>query len=141
MNLYQPVSPAYSEGMTQPDQLVADYLDAKAARDEAQRVFAEFEERLVKQMEADQRKYFRWTEDGQTRKLTYVQSHTTYIDEPGLRRALRAKVFDRYTKRVLDRKAMERAMDAGDVDPITVSRFVTQAPRKPFLNYTEKETE
>ena len=141
MTLYQQVSPAYSEGMTQPDQLVADYLAAREARDDAQRVFTELEGRLVKQMEADQRKSFKWVDDGMVNSLTYVQGKTTYVDEPGLRRALRAKVFDRYTKRVLDKKAMERAMDTGEVDPITVSRFVTETLKKPYLNYTAKEAE
>ena len=93
----------------------------------------------MKQMEADQRKTYRWDEDGARHTLTYVQSHTTQIDEPGLRRALRAKTFDRYTKRVLDRRAMEKAMDAGDIDPVVVSRFVTLRPNKPHLKYTETD--
>jgi hypothetical protein len=127
--------------MKEPDPLVTDYLAARAARDEAQDRFEDAQARLLKQMEADQRKSYRWAGEGRNHNLTYVQGHTTYIDEPGLRRALRAKVFDRYTKRVLDRKAMEKAMDAGEVDPVTVAQYVTQRPKKPFLHYTEKETE
>jgi hypothetical protein len=127
--------------MTNPDPLVAEYLQAKQRYENAKADYEEYQRRLIKQMEADQRKYFRWTEDGLTHKLTFVQQHVTHIDEPGLRKALTAKVFDRYTKRVLDRRAMELAMDSGTVDPITVSRFVTQVPKKPFLSYTEKETE
>jgi hypothetical protein len=139
MTLYLPVSPAYSEGM--PDNLmVAQYLEAKTEYEKAKQRLDELSDRLIKQMEADQRKSFRWAEEGLERRLTYVQQHQTFIDEPGLRKALTAKVFDRYTKRVLDRKAMELAMDAGTVDPITVSRFVTTRPKKPFLTYTEKET-
>lgn len=95
----------------------------------------------MKQMEADQRKSFRWNAEGLAHNLTYVQGHTTYVDEPGLRKALTAKVFDRYTKRVLDRKAMEAAMSNGSVDPITVSRFVTERPKKAFLKYSEREVE
>ena len=92
-------------------------------------------------MEADQRKSFHWNRDGRAHNLTYVQGHTTYIDEPGLRKALTAKVFDRYTKRVLDRKAMENAMSEGKVDPVTVSKYVTERPKKPYLKYTDKEAE
>jgi hypothetical protein len=123
------------------DPLVVEYLQAKIRMENAQADFEVLRDRLIKQMEAEQRKYFRWNEDGFVHKLTFVQQHTTHIDEPGLRKALTAKVFDRYTKRVLDRKAMELAMDNGEVDPITVSRYVSQVPKKPFLSYTEKETE
>ena len=62
--------------------------------------------------------------------LTYVQAHTTYVDEIGLRKALKAKIFDSYTKHELDRKAMEAAMDNGEVDPVTVSKYVTERPKK-----------
>jgi hypothetical protein len=93
----------------------------------------------MKQMQADQRKSFRWTADGQHNSLTYVQKETTYIDEVGLRKALTAKVYDHYTKRVLDRKAMEAAMGTGAVDPIVVSKFVTTKPMKAYLDYRQRE--
>jgi hypothetical protein len=126
--------------MTSPDELVTEYLVARAERDRAQSYLDSIQARLVKQMQADQRKTYKWSDGGVNRNLTYVQQYTTIVDEPGLRRALRAKVFDRYTKRVLDRKRMEAAMDAGEIDPMTVSRFVTQRPKTPYLSYTEKET-
>ena len=119
--------------------LVDDYLEARAERDKAQARLDELGERLTKQMEADQRKSYRWDADGARHTLTYVRSHTTQIDERGLRKALRAKVFDRYTKRVLDRKKMEDAMGTGAVDPVTVSQFVSQKPQRPYLEYRERE--
>ena len=125
--------------MDTPDPLVGEYLVARVERDKAQAKLDEIQSRLMKQMEADQRKSYRWQADGRAFGVTYVQAHTTVIDERGLRRALTAKVFDRYTKKVLDRKAMESAMDAGQVDPITVSRYVTLKPNKPHLALAEKE--
>lgn len=115
--------------------LVDDYLAAKARYENAKADYEELEARLVKQMEADQRKSYRWNADGTRYNLTYVQGHTTLIDEVGLRRAMKAKNFDRYTKRVLDRKAMEAAIDAGEVDKVLVARFVTLRPNKPHLAY------
>ena len=94
---------------------------------------------LMKQMEADQRKSYKWTADGMSHSVSYTQGHTTVIDERGLRRALGAKVFDRYTVRKLERRAMEKAMDSGEIDPITVSRYVTLKPNKPHLSLIEKE--
>lgn len=127
--------------MDTPDPLVGEYLQARVERDRAQEKLDVISARLMKQMEADQRKSYRWQADGHAFGVTYVQAHTTVIDEHGLRRALTAKVFDRYTKKVLDRKAMETAMDAGQVDPITVSRFVTLKPNKPHLALAEKEVQ
>jgi hypothetical protein len=127
--------------MTQPDLLVAQYLNAKTEYDKAKAHYEDLQAQVTKQMEADHRKRYKWNQQGKVCTLTFVQQHQTDIDEPGLRKALTAKVFDRYTKRVLDRKAMELAMDTGEVDPVTVSRFVATRPKKPFLTYTEKEAE
>jgi hypothetical protein len=125
--------------METPDPLVGDYLIARQRRDQAQAELDEIQSRLMKQMEADQRKTYRWSASGHTFSVSYTQGHTTVIDEKGLRRALTAKVYDKYTKKVLDRKAMESAMDAGVIDPITVSQFVTLQPNKPHLTLREKE--
>lgn len=127
--------------MSEPNDLVREYLIARAEVDKAQAVLDDAAARLRKQMESDQRKSFSWVNDGVRRRITYVQQYTNVVDEPRLRKALTAKVFDKYTKRVLDRKAMEQAMDAGEIDPITVSRFVQQQPKKPYLTYTESEAE
>lgn len=121
--------------MTEMDPLLFDYMTARRERDDAQVRLDEAQERLMKQMEADQRKSYRWDNDGVRNTVTWVQSHVTRIDEKGLRKALRAKVFDKYTVRKLDRKAMETAMDAGEVDPVVVSRFVTLQPNIPHLSY------
>jgi len=123
------------------NELVHEYLSLRAVRDRAERDYQEVTERLMKQMEADQRKSYRWEENGQKRLLTYVQSRRTEIDEKGLRKALTAKVFDKYTVKKLDRKAMETAMDAGDVDPVIVSRYVQVNLSKPFLKFSEQEAE
>jgi len=123
---------------TAPDPLVAEYLAARVERDQAQARVDEIGERLMKEMEADQRKTFRWKAHGHAHSLTYVVKNTTVIDEPGLRKALTAKVFDKYTKRVLDRKAMEEAMDQGLIDPVTVSTHVELKPHKPYLDYRDK---
>lgn len=92
-------------------------------------------------MAAKHQKSFTWQHEGRTRKVTYVQAETTQIDEKGLRRALTAKVFDKFTVKKLDRKAMEAAMDSGEVDPMVVARFVSAKPNSPFIRYTEKDSE
>lgn len=125
--------------MDSPDELVSEYLMRRAERDQAQQRLDEVQSQLIKQMETDQRKSYRWQSHGHSYAVTYVQKGATVIDEKGLRKALTAKVFDRYTKRVLDKRAMEVAMDSGDVDPVTVSRYVSIKPSRPYLEYRNRE--
>lgn len=122
------------------NELVREYLIARAEMDKAKVRLDDAAGRLIKQMESDQRKSFRWDTDGVRRTINYIQKRTTVIDEQGLRKALTAKVYDKYTKRVLDRKAMEDAMGIGAVDEVTVARFVSFKPQRPYLEYREKET-
>ena len=80
--------------------------------------------------------------DGEkVRTVTFVQQERTQIDEKGLRRALTAKVYDKYTIKKLDRKALEEAMGTGEVDPMVVSKYVSPVKGEPFLRYTEKDAE
>lgn len=92
-------------------------------------------------MEAEQRKSFKFSDGQYVHTLTWVQTHTPVIDEKGLRKALTAKVYDRYTTRKLDRPAMERAMTMGELDPITVAKFVSDRLSKPYVRYTVTEDE
>lgn len=121
----------------QIEDLLQEYAAARKARDSAQLRLDEAQQRLTKQMEADQRKQAEFVHNGFVYRATYVKKNTTQIDEPGLRKALSAKVFDAYTTKKLDRRAMEKAMDEGKVDPMVVSKFVTMVPSKPYLSYTQ----
>lgn len=69
--------------------------------------------------------------------MTYSLRGVPTINEPALRKELGAKVYDKYTKRVLDRKAMERAMDMGLIDPVTVSKHVSMTYTR-VLTFREK---
>lgn len=70
-------------------------------------------------------------------RVTFVQREVIKIDEKGLRRALKAKVYDRFTVKKLDRKALEGAMERGEVDPMIVSQYATVEKSSPYLRYTE----
>lgn len=97
---------------------------------------------MLVSMEAEKQKNVKWTgHDGFTRSVTYVQSRTPVIDEKGLRKALGAKTFDKFTTKKLDRKAMEQAMDTGEVDPVVVSKYVTERLSKPFIKFTVTDQE
>lgn len=70
---------------------------------------------------------------------TYTQRTTSQINEAGLRKALGARTFNKFTVRKLDRKALEAAMTEGAVDPVTVAQYVDQVPGKAFLTFRAKE--
>ena len=121
------------------NELVREYLIARAEMDKAKVRLDEAAGRLIKQMESDQRKSYRWDTDGVRRAITYKQAHRTEIDERGLRRALTARVFDKYTKKVLDRRKMEEAIGTGVIDKVTVAQFASDNPGQPYLEYRERE--
>lgn len=90
-------------------------------------------------METDSTKSMKVTVQGMAKQVTYVQTKSYEVDEKGLRKALTAKVFDKYTVKKLERAKLEKAIDDGEVDPMVVARFVAEKPNKPYLRYSEKE--
>lgn len=121
---------------------LAEFLAAKADADRAQSRLNKAQNQLIYWMEANRRKTIKtWVGEEQTAQITYTQSTTYKVDERALRRALRAKVFDKYTVKKLDRKALEEAMSRGEVDPTKVAPYVSEHKNKPFLKFTLKEQE
>lgn len=66
-------------------------------------------------------------------KVTSVQTETLTINEPGLRKALTAPVFDKLCNLKLDRTKLEIAIADGRVDPVVVASHTTKTLRKPFV--------
>lgn len=119
--------------------LLWEYIDARRAADQALQALNKAEQKLLGFMEHNQRKTYSVSEDGFKFTATYTQRTNTQIDEKGLRKALTAKVFDRYTTRQLDRKALEKAMSDGEIDPTAVAPYVESVPGKKFVTYRMKE--
>lgn len=90
-------------------------------------------------MAENQTKTMALEDDNQRVSITYTQRENVTIDEKGLRKALTAKVYDKYTVKKLDRKAMERAMDDGAVDPMVVGKYVTVSKSTPYLTVRVNE--
>lgn len=119
------------------EDMLDEYLSAKAAADRANDHLRVTEARLLEYMEREQLKTAVLEDSDLVHRVTFVQREVIKIDEKGLRRALRAKVYDRFTVRKLDRKALEGAMERGEVDPMIVSQHVTVEKSSPYLRYTE----
>lgn len=122
-------------------QLLLDYINAKRDADQAISRLETAEVKLLQSMEKKQRKTLNFTLDGVKHTATYTQRTTNQIDEKGLRKALTARIFDKYVQKKLDRKALEKAMTDGDVDPVIVAKFVEQVPGKTYLTYRQKKEE
>ncbi len=122
---------------SEPSPEVAEYLAAKADADRAQQRLRKIQSVLVAEMAAARQKSIKWTdENGLVESLTFVQRRTTIVDEARLRKALTAKVYDKYTVKKLDKARMEKAMNAGELDPVTVAKFVSSTLSEPYLKYT-----
>ena len=121
------------------DQLLQDLVEAKQAEAAAHARVMACEGALLNYMEAHREKTLVLNAEDRQFTATYTQRTSTTINEQGLRKALRARVFDKYTKRVLDKKALEQAMSAGDVDPMLVAKYVTAVPGARYLTFREKE--
>jgi len=116
-----------------------DFITKKTDADRAIRALEDAEAKLLGLMESKQIKTATQQYDGIKFSATYTQRTTHQINEQGLRKALGARAFDKFTVKKLDRKALEQAMSNGDVDPMVVAKFVDQVPGKTFLTYRARE--
>ena len=120
------------------DPVLTEYLEARADADRAQRRLALATEELGYQMVSKHQKSLSHTMDGVKKTVTYVTRNNYNVDEKGLRRALTARVYDKFTIKKLDRKKLEEAMETGAVDPVVVSKYLTESASAPYIRFTEK---
>ncbi len=121
--------------------LLAEYIAARRAYEQAERHYKELGKQHTEEKAQKHQKSMTLTSEGKAINVTYVQKTSYDLDEKGLRRALTAKVFDSYTEKKLNRKALEEAMSRQDVDPTVVAKYVSEKPSTPYLRYTEKDIE
>ena len=115
------------------------YIQAKQDADKAVSRLSDAEAKLLNLMENKKHKTVGFSWGGVKHTATYTQRTTNQINENGLRKALTAKVYDRFTVKKLDRKALENAMTDGEIDPVIVAKFVEQVPGKTYLTYRTKD--
>lgn len=106
--------------------------ELKALADAALLRFEEQQERVVKLLEQQGRKS---ATNGSVRARLVIGSSTRY-DERGLAKALGAPVWNKVTKKVLDKGKLEDAVDKGDIDLNVVAQYATVTPNKPYIRLT-----
>ena len=72
-------------------------------------------------------------------RVTYVRQTRVKVDEAGLRKALGAKVYDKFTDKKLNRSKLEKALDNGEVDATAVSPYVKEEVGSPYILITERK--
>jgi hypothetical protein len=70
-------------------------------------------------------------------RATLVKSETVKVNEAGLKKAIGARVFNKLTKAVLDKKKLEEAVEAGAIDPVILAQNSQVVEGKPFIRLTE----
>lgn len=118
--------------------VLSEYLDARAHADIAQQRLKNATDALTAEMAEHHQKSLSITRDGIKRTVTYTTRSIFKVDEPGLRKALTAKIYDKYTTKKLDQKALEDAMGTGAVDPMVVSKYITTNTSAAYLRFSEK---
>ncbi len=124
--------------MTEPtslDRAIETYRIAKQLAERAQADVEEARDMLVYELEKAGAKSH--TYEGH--RATVVKTSSYAFNESGLKKALGARVFNKMTTAKLDKKKLEAAMEAGDVDPRIVATYATEREGAAHIRLTESK--
>lgn len=77
---------------------------------------------------------------GQTKWTMSVVTRVTHsFNEQGLRKALSAKTYDKFTEKVLNRTKLKKAVEEGELDPAVVAQYTEEHVSAPFIQVRHKE--
>jgi hypothetical protein len=120
------------------DLIVQRFAELDAAAKDAAAALDAVKQIVLETMEQEQIKTYEVTDGGKVYRATYVQATTHIIDEEGLREELGDDLVDLYCKKVLDKPALEAAMESGEVSPYAVGLHVTERKNKPSVRFTAR---
>lgn len=123
------------------DTLVAGFARLQAEADQATRSLNHVKSLLTEAMTEEQVKTHEVQDGGKIYRATFTQASIPQIDEAGLREELGDEVIDSYCKLVLDKKALETAMEDGRIDPYVVGRHVTERKNAPSVRFTVRSAD
>lgn len=96
------------------------------------------QELLVQRMKEEGR----WTvsaQDGYEKITgTLVEATRIVIDEPRLKKKVGAAMWDKITKKALDKEKLAAAIVVGDVDPNVVAEVSEEVPNSPYVRVARK---
>lgn len=113
--------------------VIADYKRQIAQMDEAMR---ETQAELIDWME-DEGKKSLTADDGDNRiSGTIVRGTRIVIDEGRLKKLLGAKLWNKVTKKVLDKSKLEDLIVRNEIDPMEVATCSNELDNKPYIKVT-----
>lgn len=117
------------------DRLMIEYQHARSIADKAIAAQHDAQNALIEQLALRGIKSHEF--DGH--RATVVKSSTYVFDEKGLRKAVGARSYNKWTTAKLDRKKLEKAVEAGDLDPVVLASYATEKEGAPYIRLTEKK--
>ncbi|CAB5220339.1 hypothetical protein UFOVP238_29 [uncultured Caudovirales phage] len=112
--------------------------DLKTQQDEIAWAVADAESRLITLMDSAGEKTVTTDDDGV--KGTLVRASSLVINEDGLRKAVGAKLWNRITKRTLDKKKLEAFVTTGEISAVLVAAHSSERQSKPYVRLTPSRT-
>ena len=104
----------------------------KAVAEVAQARYEEAQAKFIEHMEVEGRKTLK---DHQT-KVTLVTRSIPKYDEKGLAKAVGATLWNKITKKTLDKAKLEKLVDEGEIDINVVAQHTTVTEAKPHLRFS-----
>lgn len=119
--------------MTNLPALLDEYQELKAKADEIQEALEAARDQLVTAMQKLGAKSTSVQLPDKLVKGTLIEVSRIVINEPALKKKIGAEMWNKVTKRVLDKPKLEAAMALGEVDPNTVASVSEEVPNKPYI--------
>lgn len=127
---------AHSEEITNK---MAELIQAQDLAAEANAAVKELQSELLELLAQHRRKSYSVPRGNHIFKATRVSSSRTSVNEEGLKKELGARLFNKATKRVLDKAKLEKMMDEGQVDPMIVGKHVVVKDSNPYIKISKSE--
>lgn len=124
--------------MSKLDDLSGLFLEAKATEEAAAKAFGEAEQLLVDAIgSAGLESYDHTDAAGMVTRLTPVHGETSKRDEEKIEEKLPKGQWLLITKRRIDTKALNGALELGKVSADIIRRYTTSRPKKAYVSVTE----
>lgn len=112
---------------------VAKWHDLKDQSDAVASALAAEKDIIIAHMERNGRKNLTVDFEGKSYSVTKIQATSVRIDEAKLQKGLGAKLWEKVTTRVLDKKKLEAYMASGEVDATVVAKCSEDHENAPYL--------
>lgn len=103
----------------------------KQTAKETQEEFEEVQKRVISTLERTGKKSI--TANDRNLRGTLVKGSTMVLDDEALKKTLGAKIWNKITKRVLDKEKLEAHIVTGEVDKHLVAQCTTEKDSKPYI--------